>query len=316
MTDIALPLLAGFVLLYLGGEALVAGSVRLALRAGISSLAVGLTVVAFGTSSPELVVSIDAALRDADGIVVGSVVGSNLCNLLLVLGLAALLRPMQVRRKLLWVDIPFLIAASLALVAALHDGHLARWEGIAFLAALIAYTGFSLARARRQGEPEAGHEADDAPPVPGLDRLPAGVLVLAGLVLLTGGAHFFVSGAVELARTLGVSETLIGLTVVAVGTSLPEISAGALAAWRNQGDLAIGNAVGSSTFNILCILGTSATVRPLQAGGVTGTDLLLMAAAPVLLLPFAGTGLRLVRWEGGLLLTAYVGYLVWRSTAG
>lgn len=313
MTEIVLPLGAGFILLYLGGEGLVAGAVRVALRFGVSALTVGLTVVAFGTSSPELVVSFDAAARHADGIVVGSVVGSNLCNLLLVLGLAALLRPIQVRRKLLRVDLPILIGASLALLVVLRDGELSQLEGGAFLLCIVGYTIFSLRRAQHQTGPT--QDLEDAP-VPGLQMLPAWLLIVGGIAMLTLGAHFFVGGAVHLAQVLGVSDSLIGLTVVAVGTSLPEISAGVVAAWRGQGDLAVGNAVGSSIFNILCVLGATALMHPLQGDGVTWTDLGLMLAAPVALLPFAGTGLKLVRWEGALLLILYGAYVIWRSTAG
>ncbi|MBT4098513.1 MAG: calcium/sodium antiporter [Gemmatimonadetes bacterium] len=313
MTDIALPLGAGFVLLYVSGEALVAGAVRVAVRFGVSALTVGLTVVAFGTSSPELVVSLDAAVRQADGLVVGSIVGSNLCNLLLVLGLAALLRPIEVRRKLLRVDLPILIFASLAMLVMLRDGHLSRIEGMVLFAGIVGYTGFSLRRSQQQTGPT---EDLEDPPVPGLQMFPAWVLILGGIAGLTLGAHLFVGGAVDLARILGVSDSLIGLTVVAIGTSLPEISAGVVAAWRGQGDLAVGNAVGSSIFNILCVLGTTTMLHPLQMAGVTSTDLYLMLAAPIVLLPFAGTGLRLVRWEGGLLVLLYAAYVLWRSTAG
>jgi cation:H+ antiporter len=313
VTDIALPLGAGFVLLYVSGEALVAGAVRVAVRFGVSALTVGLTVVAFGTSSPELVVSLDAAVRQADGLVVGSIVGSNLCNLLLVLGLAALLRPIEVRRKLLRVDLPILIFASLAMLVMLRDGHLSRIEGMVLFAGIVGYTGFSLRRSQQQTGPT---EDLEDPPVPGLQMFPAWVLILGGIAGLTLGAHLFVGGAVDLARILGVSDSLIGLTVVAIGTSLPEISAGVVAAWRGQGDLAVGNAVGSSIFNILCVLGTTTMLHPLQMAGVTSTDLYLMLAAPIVLLPFAGTGLRLVRWEGGLLVLLYAAYVLWRSTAG
>ena len=313
MTDIALPLGAGFVLLYVSGEALVAGAVRVAVRFGVSALTVGLTVVAFGTSSPELVVSLDAAVRQADGLVVGSIVGSNLCNLLLVLGLAALLRPIEVRRKLLRVDLPILIFASLAMLVMLRDGHLSRIEGMVLFAGIVGYTGFSLRRSQQQTGPT---EDLEDPPVPGLQMFPAWVLILGGIAGLTLGAHLFVGGAVDLARILGVSDSLIGLTVVAIGTSLPEISAGVVAAWRGQGDLAVGNAVGSSIFNILCVLGTTTMLHPLQMAGVTSTDLYLMLAAPIVLLPFAGTGLRLVRWGGGWLVLLYAAYVLWRSTAG
>jgi cation:H+ antiporter len=256
---------------------------------------------------------LDAAVRQADGLVVGSIVGSNLCNLLLVLGLAALLRPIEVRRKLLRVDLPILIFASLAMLVMLRDGHLSRIEGMVLFAGIVGYTGFSLRRSQQQTGPT---EDLEDPPVPGLQMFPAWVLILGGIAGLTLGAHLFVGGAVDLARILGVSDSLIGLTVVAIGTSLPEISAGVVAAWRGQGDLAVGNAVGSSIFNILCVLGTTTMLHPLQMAGVTSTDLYLMLAAPIVLLPFAGTGLRLVRWEGGLLVLLYAAYVLWRSTAG
>ncbi len=314
MIDTLPALAAGSVMLYLGGEALVSGAVRLALRAGVPALTVGLTVVAFGTSSPELVVSIDAAVRGVDGLVVGSIVGSNLCNILLVLGLSALLRPILVQRKLLRFDLPVLIIASTLMLLALWDGVVGRVEGVVLFVGIVAYTTYSLRRAR--AAPATTQDADlGDPPVPGLHRVPAWVLLLAGFGLLALGAHLFVTGAVDLARFLGVSEAVIGLTVVAFGTSLPEISAGALAAWRGQGDLAVGNAVGSCIFNIGCVLAASAAVHPLQASGVSWTDLALMLGAPILLVPFAGTGLRLVRWEGALLLALYAAYVYWRSTS-
>ena len=202
---------------------------RMALRFGVSSLAVGLTVVAFGTSSPELVVSLDAETRGADGIVIGSVVGSNLCNLLLILGLAALLRPIGVRQKLLRVDLPMLIAASLALLLVLLDGELSRIEGAAFLLCIVGYMLFSLRRARHHKSPT---EDKEEAPIPGLHKFPAWLLIGGGIATLTLGAHVFVGGAVSLARVLGVSDSLIGLTVVAFGTE----SAGDLS--RRRGGLA------------------------------------------------------------------------------
>lgn len=309
MTTALVLLLVGGALLYAGGESLVAGSARLARRAGISPLAIGLTVVAFGTSSPELVVGVDAAVRSMGDIVIGSVIGSNLCNLLLVVGVGALLQPMAVRRRVLRLDIPTLVLVSAGMVLVLLDGVVSRFEGVILAIALVAYVWLCL---RRDSEPGA----PDGPEAPGvLDRFSSGSLVGAGLLGLAGGAHLFVSGAVDLAAGLGVSQALIAITVVAVGTSLPELVAGAVAALKGHADLAVGNAIGSCVFNILGILGVSAIVQPLAGSGVTAGDLVLAAGAPLLLLPLAWSGLRLSRWEGAFLTGVYAAFVAVRISA-
>ncbi len=301
-----LQLLAGVALLYLGGEALVSGAVRTALRMRISPLVVGLTVVSLGTSAPELVVSVGASFSGASDIAVGNVVGSNIANVFLVLGLSALIRPIGVRRQLLRVDVPILIACSLGLPLVLRGG-ISRLEGAALLTALGLYTWSSVVRENREAADPEAHA-----PVAGLYRIPEWVLLFVGLVALVGGARLFVAGAVELATSVGVSEVVIGLTVVALGTSLPELSACVLAAARGHGDIAMGNVVGSNVFNTLGILGAAALASPIADSGITPVDLAAMAAAPVLLLPFAWTGLTLNRTEGAIMLACYFVYIATR----
>lgn len=304
-------LVGGFVLLYLGGEALVRGAARLALGLGVAPLAVGLTVVAFGTSTPELAVTLRAALDGVEGVAVGNVVGSNICNVGLILGIAALIRPIRIHAQLVRLDTPILLGCSLLLMAVLADGRMGRLAGAAFVAGIALYTGFNLRKARREQEPVQNELASAAPGRP--SKLPRDVpLVLAGLLALTVGGTLFVRGAVELAGFLGASPALIGLTVVAVGTSLPELATSVIASLRNQGDIAVGNVLGSNVFNILAICGITSLVHPLGRGEVSGWDLGVMTALVVLLWPLLHSGLRLSRAEGGFLLAAYAAYVGWR----
>ncbi len=286
-----------------------AGSSRLALRAGISPLVVGLTLVAFGTSSPELVVSLKAAFADAGDLSVGNVVGSNICNVLFILGLAAIIRPVRVETRIARVDAPLLVLVSVGTFLLLADGHLGRVEGGLLLAGLAVYTGQALVRSRRSDAPAA----DEVEPGGLLSRLPIWFLLVGGMAALILGAEVFVKGAVGLARSLGVSEAVIGLTVVAVGTSLPELSASVLAAVRGRGDLAVGNVVGSNLFNLMGILGVSSLVHPIAAVGMTWLDWGFMLCGAILLVPLARSGLVLNRAEGSTLMVAYVVYIVWRT---
>jgi len=305
-----LAVAGGLVLLTGGATALVRGAAALALRLGLTPLVVGLTVVAFGTSAPELVVSVDAALKEAGGIAVGNVVGSNVANVGLILGLAALLRPFDVPRSLLRFDLPVMIGATVLVAVLLSDDRVGLVEGALLVAGLVAYIGLSVWRARADRAADA--LMGEVPTVTGpawLDPL----LVVAGLALLVGGAELLVGGAVALAEHFGVSDALIGLTIVAIGTSLPELATSIVAALRGEGAIAAGNAVGSNLFNLLGILGVAAVVHPLHASGIRPTDLLALAAFAVVLLPLMLTGRRLARPEGALLLAgyaSYVGYLV------
>ena len=300
-------MLAGVGLLYYGAEALVRGAATLAVRSRMSPLLVGLTVVAFGTSAPELVVSVQAALEGNGGIAVGNVVGSNICNIALILGAGALIRPLKVDDQLVRLDIPLLIGVSLLLAVFLADERLGTVEGGVLLTGVVAYILFSIRVARRRVD-GALVEMDVAVKPEGSVWRDLGFVML-GLALLVLGARGLVSGAVAIATEFGVSQTLIGLSIVALGTSLPELATSIVAAFRDEADLAIGNVIGSSLFNALGILGVAALIRPLDATGLSGSDLGVMLATAVLILPLAWTGHVLSRSEGALLLAVYAGYV-------
>lgn len=301
-------------MLFLGGESLIRGASGLASRLGVSSLAIGLTVVAFGTSTPELVVSLDAALSGANDISVGNVVGSNIANVALILGLGALVRPCLVDAKIVRIDAPIMIAVSFALGAILVNGRASRTEGSLLLLALAAYCVFTFWEAKRESKPIREQIASAAP-----QRLwgapTSAVLVLLGLALLIGGGHLLVTSAVDLATSLGVSQATIGLTVVAVGTSLPEFATTVIASMRGHGDIAVGNVVGSNIFNILGIVGITALVHPLEMGGITWLDLGTMLGLATLTTALVATRRRLGRVEGALLLVLFVFYTGWLLAA-
>jgi len=297
----------GFGLLYVAGEMLVRGSSSLALAFGISPLVVGLTVVAFGTSAPELAVAINAVLLGQDDIAVGNIVGSNICNIGLIIGLAGLLRALQVRTQLLRIDMPIMVGCSLLMLGLMLDGSISRAEGAVLVTGIVAYVLFTLLAARREG-------AAAAAPVPSgsaFRPLLCAALVIGGIAGLTFGARVFVDGAVIIAMALGVSTAVIGLTVVAIGTSLPELATSIVAAARREGDIAIGNVVGSNIFNILSILGITALVRPLAIGGVTMLDILVMIGFALVLWLFMAWRSLVSRPEAALLFVAYLGYLGW-----
>ena len=304
---LVLFLIAGIGLLYVGAEALVRGSAGLALRLGLTPLVVGLTVVAFGTSSPELVVSLSAGARGDASLALANVVGSNVCNVALILGLAALVRPLGVRSQLVRLDVPLVIGCSVALSLLVADDALGRIEGGALAAALFGYVGFTLVQARR--EPPEVLEPEVAASSP--DRSVAYLAgeAVVGLALLVGGAHLFVEGAVGVAEWLGASTTFIGLTVVALGTSLPELATSVVASFRGEGDIAVGNVVGSNLFNLLGIAGATALAFPIAGTGLERLDLLVMTGVVVLLLPMMWTRYRIGRIEGAVLLAVYVGYM-------
>jgi len=305
-----LQAIGGLTLLFLGGNALVRGASALALRLGISPLAVGLTIVAFGTSAPELVVSMDAAFSGANDIAVGNVVGSNIANVALILGLSALLYPTSVHAKVVRLDAPLMILASLALIGALSNGHISRPEGTALTLGLVAYTIFTFWEARRESTPVKQEFAAAVPSRP-LSLPASAVCMVGGMAALLAGGHLLVTAAVAISTALGVGQAVIGLTIVAIGTSLPELATSLVAAFNKQGDIAIGNVVGSNLFNILGILGVTATLRPLALGALTAVDLAVMLLLAVALLLFVLSRPALARREGVLLLASYVAYLVW-----
>ncbi len=306
----ALLLASGLGLLVFGGEALVRGSAALALRSGLTPLFVGLTVVSFGTSAPELAVSLDASLSGEASVAVGTVIGSNIANLALILGVSALLRPVKVKSKLVKVDVPILIVCSFIVAGLLADGSLGRWEGLLLVIALVAYAVFGFRLARRETR-EIQREFEDSLPRQSRASVRQVILILGGIGALALGGHVFVDGALRLAHVVGVSSAVIALSVVAVGTSLPELATSVIASVKGHPDLAIGNAIGSNIFNLLGILGIAALVHPLGLGDVRLEDIGAMIGCAPLLLILLRTRFELHRWEGGLLFISYWGYVVW-----
>ena len=307
----------GLALLYVGGEALVRGAAGLALRLGLTPLAVGLTVVAFGTSCPELAVSLSAAFEGRGDVSMGNVVGSNIANIGLILGLTALIKPINVHMQLLRFDIPLMVGVSIALVLTIYDGVLGRIEGAILTLGLVVYVIIVLRLARQEGKAvQAEYAAELEADVPKVGHLGLQLaLIAAGLVMLVFGGHLFVDGAVDLARMLKISEAVIGLTIVAVGTSLPELSASLVAAFRGHSDIAVGNVVGSNLFNILNILGLTGLLKPIEFPGIANIDLAAMLILSLAIFPALRTGNRLNRFEGAILLFAYAIYLAWRFIA-
>ncbi|MCP5152199.1 MAG: calcium/sodium antiporter [Chromatiales bacterium] len=305
---------SGLALLILGAHQLVGGASALARGFGVSPLVVGLTVVAYGTSAPELAVSVQAALDGSPDIALGNVVGSNVCNVLVILGLSALAAPLVVTPRLLRLDMPLMVAASALVLVFALDGALSRVEGIALLAAAVAYTAYALLDARRgRGAPADG----EAAPVESRGR--SLLRMLVGLAMLVLGAHWLVEGAVLAARWLGVSELVIGLTVVAVGTSLPELATSVVAAWRGERDIAVGNVVGSNLFNLTTVLGLALTVAPAPiviAPQTLAFDLPVMVAVALVCIPVGMSRMRFDRLEGGLLLATYALYVVLLALRG
>ena len=299
----------GFVLLSFGADALIRGSVRLSLRSGISPLVIGLTVVAFGTSTPELFVSMKANLGGSGDIAVGNIVGSNIFNIAVILGLAALIQPIRVQSQLIRQDIPVMIAASLLFYVMVLDRELGRTEGVVLFTLLIGYVVLTIRQARQGGEETLTEEITHH--MPAATTRPAGdaAWIAGGILLLVGGSQLLVQGAVGLAREARISEAIIALTIVAAGTGLPELATSIAAALKKESDLAVGNVIGSNIFNLLCIGGFSAAMKPLRAPDIELADLVTMAALAVLLLPVLRIGMRIGRIEGALLLACYGTYL-------
>jgi cation:H+ antiporter len=283
------------------------GAASLARRLGLSPLVIGLTVVSIGTSLPELLVSLEAALTGSGDLALGNVVGSNIGNIALILGVAALVRPIVVQAQVVRIEVPVLVAVSLAFVGLMADGSLGRIDGALLLAGIVAYVTYTLHAAQRTG---AAVQAEFDEGVPAAHSLLADLGMLAvGLGGLVAGAHLLVNGAVAIAETFGVGPIVIGLTVVAVGTSLPELATSVVAAYRGRGDIAVGNAVGSSIFNLLGILGATVVVQPLSAQALGWVETGVMLGTAVVILPFFRTNWTLSRVEGALLVGAYLAYI-------
>lgn len=306
-------LLGGLVLLVVGAEALVRGASRLAARFGISPLIIGLTVVAFGTSAPETAVSIQASLNGSGDIAVGNVIGSNIANILLILGLSALVAPLVVSRQLVRLDVPVMIGAGLLTFGLAWNGQVSQLDGFILLALLLVYTAFLVIVSKREKSRQQDEfgASDTNKPFGWVLQL---LMVLVGLVLLIVGSNLLIEGAVALARALGLSELVIGLTVIAVGTSMPELATSLMAVYRGERDIAVGNIVGSCIFNLLLVLGAGAAI---SAEGLSispnalAFDLPVMLAVFVACLPIFFSGYRINRWEGLLFFGYYIAYTLY-----
>lgn len=332
----ALMIIGGLVLLVIGGEMLVRGSVRVAERMGVSPLLIGLTLVGFGTSTPELVTSVQAAMIGSPGIAVGNIVGSNIANILLILGISAMIFPLAVQSNALRRDGAVVIASALLMAAAAMSFGLSRPVGIVLVALLVGYLAYAYRQERVASvgvnhtaafeRAEAMEETDPAlrPRAPGAGGPMAWVIpiltALAGLAIIIIGGRILVDGAVDLARAIGMSETVIGLTIVAVGTSMPELVTSVMAALRRHADVAVGNILGSNIYNILGIGGLTGVISPtVIPPEMLRLDLPVMIGASILLFFFARSGGRISRVEGGAFLAlyaAYVGWLVIKGGAG
>ncbi|WP_297113541.1 calcium/sodium antiporter [uncultured Devosia sp.] len=318
-----LMLVGGLILLVIGGELLVRGAVQVAERLGVSPLVIGLTLVGFGTSAPELVTSVQAALNNSPGIAFGNVVGSNMTNLLLILGTSALVTPILVQTSALRRDAVIMVGAAVVFAVLSPLLPLGRLIGLAFVGALGFYI-YMAFRRESAAVPDHGAAYDkglaaqetDPALAPGASAsgsmIPSLLIAIAGLGIVVFGGYLLVNGAVSLARSFGISETVIGLTIVAVGTSLPELVTSLVAAIRREADVAFGNIIGSNIYNILGIAGVTALIAPSQVPPqIASFDNIVMVAVSLLVVAFAYTGRRIARWEGAVLVAGYAGYVWW-----
>lgn len=312
----------GLALILIGANILTDGSAALARRMGISDLVVGLTVVAFGTSTPELVTSILASLNGSAGLAIGNVVGSNIFNILAIIGITAMVRPLSVKRDVMTTEIPVVILSALLLIVMaagpILDGAdesiITRANGIILLIFFLLFMRETLIRSKKSDEAELPNSAENqqlaATQMPLLKSI---IFIILGLAGLIAGGDRFVAGASEIARSLGVSDAIIGLTIVAAGTSMPELAAAVAAALKGNADMALGNVIGSNIFNILLILGTAAVVSPLPLGEVSAVDLgtLMLASVLFWLCGWFIGHRKITRGEGAMLTTLYIGYVAW-----
>ena len=302
-------LTGGIVMLFIGAEGLIRGSSNLAIKIGITPLVVGLTVVAFGTGSPELFVSLKAALNGNSAIALGNVIGSNIANIALILGVAALIRPIEINSKVIKREIPIMIGFTLLLpLLFLIDGELNFLDGIIFLFALITFVVVNIKLAKI--ETSKSVKTDFEKELKSKIKIPISVIfIVLGLTLLAAGANFFLQGAIALAKLFNMSDVVIGLTIVAIGTSLPELITSVVASHKKAADILLGNVVGSNIFNILGILGITAVLIPISVSGLSYIDFGIMVFSAIILLPLSVTGHVITRLEGSFLLSVYILYM-------
>jgi cation:H+ antiporter len=310
--------IAGLALLIVGAEALVRGASRLASAVGISPLVIGLTVVAFGTSSPELAISIFSAVTGKPDIALGNVVGSNIFNVLFILGASAIIVPLLVSQQLVRLDVPLMIVVSFLMVIMGYDGNIGRIEGLLLVAIGVAYTIFIIKKSYQDNKAannNEGSEQTSESKSSGIGNLPVNLgFIIVGLVMLVFGSRFLVDSAITIAGAMGVSQLIIGLTIIAAGTSLPEVATSIMASIRGERDIAVGNVVGSNIFNILFVLGLSSIVAPNGLSvtpSIMGFDLPVMIAVAIACLPIFFTGNLIARWEGFVFLGYYLAYTLY-----
>ena len=298
-----LLIVIGVTMVLLGADRLTEGASALARRMNVPEIIIGLTIVAAGTSAPELFVSLVSALKGTAGLAVGNVVGSNTMNAMLIVGCAAMVAPMTISRSTVKKDIPFSVAASVLLILIAADSFLGRWDGIILLVGFTVFMAYTLRQAKVDSATEVQTETS-----PVWRNI---VYLLGGLLGLVVGSNLFVDSASNVALSLGISEGVVGLTVVAGGTSLPELATSVVAARKGQSAIAIGNVIGSNVFNILMILGLTATISPLQIEGISTVDMAVMLVSVALVWLFSFTKFTVERWEGALLVIGYLVYLCW-----
>lgn len=317
MTTTILHFLAGLVILILGADLLVRGASRLAAAFGVSPLVIGLTIVAIGTASPEIAVSLQAALNGQGDLTLGNVLGSNIFNILFILGVTALVAPIVIAEQLIRKDAPIMLAVSLLTLGLALDGNIGAWDGLLLLVGMVVYLVFALRQSRRENKTvqnEYAQEFAEKEPRTIRNIIMNFVFILVGLALLVSGSNWLVESATQIAKAFGVSELVIGLTIVAVGTSLPEVATSVLAALKGESDIAVGNAVGSNIFNLLGVLGLGALVAPAGisvAHRVLQFDLPVMVFVALVTLPIFYINNRVSRMEGTLLFAYYVVYIAY-----
>lgn len=302
ITDIAL-VAVGIALVIWGADKMTAGAVSVAARLGVPQIVIGLTIVAIGTSAPELFVSLASALKGTPDIAVGNIVGSNTFNTLAIVGAAAVVTPLSIAAKTVRTDLPISVAAGVVLLLMSLDGDISRLDAVILLIFFAGFIAYNLRRASKEG-------ADgDSGAATQLTGVKAALFILGGLACLVVGSNLFVDGAKGVAKAMGVSDAVIGLTVVALGTSLPELATSVVAARKGNSAIAIGNVIGSNVFNILMILGLTGVVSPMRIAGVGVADMAVMAVSGLLMWLFCATKKTVERWEGAILLVAYVAYI-------
>lgn len=314
-----LLIVIGFGLLFAGGEGLLRGSVTIAEKFGLSTLLVSMVIVGFGTSVPELMVSTTAALKGAPNIALGNVVGSNIANVLLILGLSAVFAPIACTRLVIRRDALAVLVASLVLVGLALNGKIGRITGLIMLAVLAVYISYAYLTERKDSKKDEAfrERIEEDIGKPSIHLWKASILCIVGLVFLAVGANFLVEGATSLAQNFGIPNSVIGLTLVALGTSLPELVTAIVAAYRKHPDVVIGNIMGSNLFNILGILGVTSSITPIPfEGRIADTDVWIMLVVAIALSPVIWTGHRISRLEGAVFLFLYFVYVFWLYTVG